>query len=294
MYAAVPGFGRIWYERAGAGAPLLLLHPVGLDGGFWGEVAAGLAAEHTIYAVDLRGHGRSDRPAAPFGVEDLARDIVALCRALALDAPVLCGQSLGGMVAQAVALAEPCLPAALVLADTTASPDPALMEARARAIETGGMAAMVEETLDRWLTADTRAKRPELVGRFRARLLADDAHTQALMWRAMAGFSAADRLAGIRMPCLVVSGDQDASAPPASARAMAGRIPGARYLEIADASHMAAFERPDAFARGVRTFLGGARGSRRGCDPGRCRSPSGGTESSGGRPILAPRLERGS
>lgn len=239
MYITVPGAGRLFYKQYGAGPPIVLLHPVGLDADFWDPIISRISAGYTVFALDSRGHGRSDRPLQPFTLDDLANDVIQFCKLLNLKRITLCGLSMGGMVAQKVALEDPVLISALILANTTAKTPADIMLERAKKVENGGMTAVLKETLERWFTPETLQPKPEVVNPVQKRLLADDPVVHGWAWRALAELDIMDRLTEISSPCLIISGDQDQSTPPKIAYEMTKRINQSFYFEIAGASHMA-------------------------------------------------------
>jgi 3-oxoadipate enol-lactonase len=156
------------------------------------------------------------------------------------------------MVAQVLALEYPADIRSLVLANTLCTLPAAArqaMRARGEAAEHGGMAAVVEPTLERWFTAGFLNS--PLVAHCRQRLLANDVGAWAASWRAIAEIDTLPRLAEIRAPTLVTTGDADVSTPVPAA----DHIPGAILKVIPGAPHMAPYERPDLFNPMVLEFL---------------------------------------
>jgi pimeloyl-ACP methyl ester carboxylesterase len=256
--------------QAGAdGRPLLLVH------GFCGakedftEWLERLGAEgwHAA-AYDQRGHGHSAQPAgeAAFSLSIFADDLMAVVDDLGWDRFVLLGHSMGGMVAQLVALAHPDRVAGLILMDTghgaVGGFDSTLVELGRQVVRNDGMAALVEAQralgpgpLDSPAHLRLCEERPGY------RDFCDD-KTRAVsadMWLAMSGelFDQPDRLAalaGLSMPVLVVVGEQDQGFLGPS-RAMAATIPGARLAVIPDAGHSPQFEAPGPWWEAVSVFL---------------------------------------
>jgi 3-oxoadipate enol-lactonase len=259
-YVVVRG-GRLHYEIEGDGQTVVLLHAVGLDLTCWEAQVQVLAPRFRVLAVDLRGHGRSDVPPPPYTLEGFAEDVHGLLDALGIAPAHVVGLSLGGMVAQLLALDHPKAVRSLVLADTnsTLSPEarPAMVE-RGEAAKRGGMAAVVDSTLARWFTPGFLGA--EVVARCRERLLTDDVQAWAASWRAISELDTEPRLKEVRVPTLVITGEADAAAPVARAQAMAGLIPGARLEIVPGAPHMAPLERPDLFNAAVLEFLQTAAG----------------------------------
>lgn len=247
----------IGYRTCGAGHPVLLLHPVGLDGEFWDDVAAVLSAHWRVIALDLPGHGQSDVGPHEQSLSQMALEIAELIDAVGQPPVTVVGCSLGGMVAQALALERPDLVGALVLANTSHDRDAASRAALEKRAEKAlsGMPTIVADTIERWFDPSYAAAHPDRVERLRAKLDAADPVVHARMWRAIAALDHGERLACITVPSLIVSGSQDRSIPAAATLAMVQALPGSRHVELDGAGHLTPYERPEDFARLVADFL---------------------------------------
>jgi 3-oxoadipate enol-lactonase len=247
---------RLYYEVQGKGPTVLLLHPVGLDLTCWESQVGALLPSFRVLRVDLRGHGRSVAPPPPYSLSGSAADVHSLLLQLQVAPAHVIGLSFGGMVAQLVALEHPGDVRSLVLADTicTLSPEARrAMRERGEAAKGGGMASVIESTLQRWFTSAFMDS--EIVARCRQRLLADDVQGWAATWDAISEMDTEPRLKEIGVPTLVMIGEVDLSVPVSRARAMADLIPGAIFHVIAGAPHMAPLEQPDLFNPPVLEFL---------------------------------------
>lgn len=227
--------------------PVLVLHAAGLD------AASGdlLGLEQAI-SVTLPGHGIRHRPRAGLTLSDMADEIAGWVRC-----PVdVVGLSMGGMVAQHLALDHPGLVRSLVLACTTARTPTQILLERADLTETEPKERTVATTLERWFTADflSGTPEPETLAYARRRLEDIDAGSFADVWRAIAGHDVLDRLGEIDAPTTCLAGKHDVSTPPQELATLAERLPNARYVEI-DAPHMAPLEQPDEFRRVVNEHL---------------------------------------
>jgi pimeloyl-ACP methyl ester carboxylesterase len=193
----------------------------------------------------LPGFGSRPRAARQPTMADLA-DEVAASHPGQLD---LVGVSFGGMVAQHIALRHSGRVRSMMLCNTHAGADPALMLERARAADEGGMASVLDSTLARWFTPETLATRPEADGVAYARmtLLALDPRCYGDGWRAMATHQTLGRLNAVTAMTTCLAGTADTAAPPERAREIAQRIPGAR-LRLLEGAHMLPIERPRQFA----------------------------------------------
>ena len=165
---------------------------------------------------------------------------------------------MGGMVGQGLAIRHPELLRGVVLANTVARyPEAALAAwaARIAAVEAGGMAAVADAVVERYLHADYRAAHPDVAAALRQRLLRTDPAGYVAACHAVAGVDWLDRLGAVRVPTLVIAGARDAGATPEMARAIAERIDGAELRVFADASHLSVVEAGDEFFAAVSSFL---------------------------------------
>jgi 3-oxoadipate enol-lactonase len=243
----------------GGGAPVVLSHALGLDHRMWDAFAADLAAQqHPVLRYDHRGHGASAVPVGTYTMDDLVDDAARLIREWGRGPVVWVGLSMGGMVGQGLAIRHPELVQALVLANTGAKyPEAAqaMWGERISAVQTKGVAAIVEAALERFFTADFRAAHADEVEAFRRRVLRTDAAGYAATCRAVAAVDWLDRLNQVRCPTLVIAGALDVGAPVAMAEAIAERIPGAELSVLERASHISVIEQPAQFAQTVKAFL---------------------------------------
>ena len=244
-------------RSSGNGRPVLLLHPVGLDGSFWQSLSARLSGSFRVVEVDLAGHGDSAPPSRPGRMADRVADVVNLIEALGQGPVLLIGLSFGGMIAQNVALARPDLVSAMVVAGCGGRIAVEAREAilkRGSDAEAGGMGAVVDGTLERWFNKDFLAA-PE-VARVRARLLSDSPSAWAAAWEAISEHDALDRLGSVDVPVLVVAGELDLAIPVEAMRALAAAIPGSQFAVLPGAPHMMQIECAEEFNACVAGFLG--------------------------------------
>lgn len=244
----------------------MLLHPIGVDRGWWDEYAREWQSSYDVIAIDMRGHGDSSPVRGPISLSEHAADVVAVLEHEQVGAAHLIGVSLGGMVAQRVAIQSPAAAASLVLCATAGGfPDavrPRIL-ARGDMNRAGSMSEVVDETISRWFKADSA--RPDLVERCRRRLLADDWFSWSANWQAISRLDNLAELAKVAAPALVVAGDADASIPPAMSKLIADAIAGATFISVPGATHFGAFEMRELFAPVFNEFLsavaGGIEGS---------------------------------
>ncbi|MEH0167579.1 alpha/beta fold hydrolase [Roseateles microcysteis] len=246
-------------QGEGDKTPIVFSHALGLDLHLWDDAAAHFASlGHPTLRYDQRGHGRSARPAGPYTLDQLVADAVRLIEEWDRGPVVFVGLSLGGMVGQGLALARPDLLRGLVLAHTTAQyPSEAqpAWEQRIAAVEAGGMPAVVEQILQRYLGDD--ASLPGLRSQLRETLLAQDAASYVAAAQAVRSVNCLGRLAALRCPTLVLAGGRDQGATPAMAEAMAGRIARSRLALLPDVAHLGVQENPHEFLGLLSDFLAG-------------------------------------
>ena len=227
---------------------LVLLTPIGLDAGCWAWTD--LDGEGIIKHV-FPGFGGRPRAPEPPTMATLA-DEVAASYPGELD---VVGMSLGGMVGQHLAVRHPDRVRSLVVGCTGAVADPVVMEERAVAAATVGMAAVLDSTLERWFTPPALAQ-PGHPGVAYARrtLLALDPRSFADGWRAIGGHDIRERLPEIGAPVTCIAGTADTASPVSRTQDVADRVKNSS-LVILDGPHMMHLERPAEFSAAVREHL---------------------------------------
>ena len=239
---------------------VVLIHAVGHDLTYWDRQIEALSASYNVVAFDLPGHGRSAPNASPWTFAYAADVVAQLITKLSASPVHLVGLSFGGMIAQNTALTHPELIRSLTLIGTAPSfPEEvrAGMRARAALVRSGGMAAVVESSLQRWFTPQTRERRPDITDRVIKTLLGDDAATHAAIWDMISGLDLDSRLSEIACPTLVLVGEGDPSTPPAVASRLAGAIKRSSLIVVPKASHIVTVEAPTAVNTALLSFLAG-------------------------------------
>lgn len=245
------------HGRGARGVPVVLSHALGLDASMWDAVAGELADAHPVLCVEHRGHGGSAAPAGPYTMEQLADDAARAVDDWGRGGVLFVGLSMGGMVAQGLALRHPDRVRALLLANTAARyPADALPVWRQRIaeVEARGLAAVADAAIERWLTPAFRAAHPQAAAALRATLLRCDAQGYVAACHAVAGVDWLDALGAIACPTFVIAGAHDQGTPPAMARDIAQRIAGATLEVWDDCAHLSAVEHPRRFAQRVRAL----------------------------------------
>ena len=248
----------IHYDVEGEGPWLVLAHSLATDLTLWNDQMAALTPHFRVLRFDCRGHGRSSAPDMPYDFAVLAADALGLMDALGVERAHFCGISLGGMIAQYVALAAPARIDKLVLVSTTSGYPPearVLWAERIAAVRANGIEPLVGPTLERWFTAPFRQTNPAAMARIGALIRATPGEGYIGCGYAIAGLDTTERLPQLRCPTLVIVGAADAGTPPGMGRRIADQVSGARFESIAAASHLCNIEQATVFNRLLTDFL---------------------------------------
>ncbi|MGH9804078.1 MAG: alpha/beta fold hydrolase [Candidatus Acidiferrales bacterium] len=259
MKKKIGGLELAW-EEAGAGPPLVLLHAFPLHRGMWAAQRREFSKRHRVLTPDFRGFGESQGAEEDSAMDLLADDLRGLLDALQLDRVVLGGLSMGGYVSFAFYRRYPERVAALILADTRATPDsPEARKQRhelAAAAEREGSDVVAERMVTRLLAPSTPDRRPDIVRQVREMILSNP---PAALARALRGMAArpdsTPLLKTIKCPTLVLVGEEDILTPPSDSEALAKGIQYARLERIRGAGHLSNLEQPGPFNRAVSDFL---------------------------------------
>lgn len=244
-------------SQDGQGPVLVLSHALALDRHMWDAVSAALAPSYTVVRYDTRGHGQAPASDAPYDMDALADDAAALIRSLNRGPVVFAGLSLGGMVGQALAARHPELLRGLGVINSAAHyADRSLWDTRIQAVQSTGMPAVAEGSLDRWLTPAFR-QTPEgqaVAERLRATLLDTDSLGYVHACEAIAAMDLRAGNRRIATPTLIVAGQHDLATPVALSQAMAADIAGSQLVQL-EAAHISAAERPQELANALDAWM---------------------------------------
>jgi pimeloyl-ACP methyl ester carboxylesterase len=238
---------------------LLLLHGIGSNSRAFRHQLADLSDKWTVVAWDAPGYGRSDDPLVPFTLADLADRAVSLLDELAIERAHLLGVSMGGVIAQLVYHRHPRRVQSLILADTNPGggglPEPersARVQGRLEALERLGPRGMAQARAPVLLRPDAPAELLAEVTEIMAEVRPAGYRAAAI---ALGQTDLTPLLGEIAVPTLVIHGELDKVVPPETGRFLAENIPGAQFVLIPDAGHVANQEQPAAFNAEVREFL---------------------------------------
>lgn len=246
----------------GSGKPLLLVHGFPLDHSMWRGQIEGLADKFRVIAPDLRGFGESEVTEGTTTMQQFADDLAHLLDALQITEPVaFCGLSMGGYIGWQFVARHRNKLAALIIADSRAVADSQKAAAgrleTADKVEKEGSKVVATAMLPKLFPAAAIEKGEPFVKATEAVMLAAPPAGVAAALRGMAERpDYTNELAKIDVPTLIICGAEDAIAPPAEMEGIAKAIPGAKFVSIAGAGHMAPLEKPAEVNAAIREFLG--------------------------------------
>lgn len=247
---------RLHYRDEGArdGPAVVFSHALGTDLTVWDAVIPLLPEGLRLIRYDMRGHGGSDCPAPPYTMGALVRDAERLLEHLNVENCVFVGLSIGGMIAQGLAVKRMELVRGLVLSNTAAKiGQPQMWQTRADAVRESGMEAVADVVLERWFSRAFRASPEGAV--WRDRLLAQNPQGYAGCCGAIAGTDFYTPTSGLRLPTLGIAGSEDGSTPPDLVRETVELIPGAQFRLIRRAGHLPCVDQPRPYAEALGDFL---------------------------------------
>ena len=237
------------YDVHGDGAPVILIHGLGLNRAMWQWQLPALETKFQVVCYDLLGHGDSPKPAGPYTMQQMVAQLDDLMIDLDIPRAALVGFSLGGLINRAFALEHPDKTTALIIlnsahARTAAQRDS--IELRVRQAKESGPAATVDAALERWFSKDFARRNPVLLKQVRQWVVANDASVYPDLYRLLAeGDKGLEtQISAIDCPTLIVTGEEDHGNSPEMTRQMAALMPNARAEVLPGLRHMALAEDP--------------------------------------------------
>ncbi len=257
------------YQQAGVGTDLVLIHGLGGDLTIWDAEAAEFAAHHRVTRPDVRGFGASDKPPGPYSPAMFARDLDGLFTGCGIDDAHVVGISMGGVIAQRLALDFPQRIRSLVLVSTSSEVGQKSIVAWQRLadrIEREGFDAQTADA-SRAFSPSFAQCHPELVAELGRRNAACDPKGYAAAARAVSDYNWTAELPRVTAPTLILQGLDDQLTPPGGSVKLSRALPYARLLLVADAGHTLPMEQPILFRDSALAFVAGVdftRAGRRG------------------------------
>ena len=249
------------YSDEGQGQPIVFLHAFPLNRSMWNPQIRGLKNNFRIITIDLRGHGESEAPMWRYSLGQFAEDIKGLLEHLGISKAAFVGLSMGGYILFTLYRKYPSLFNALVLADTRATAD--TPEAKATRFSMAqiaykrGSSTIAELMLPKLLGSTSLDHRQDLVEQLRHMITANE--ISGIVGDLMAMEERPDStplLRDLKIPTLVIVGEEDVASPPEEVQGMAEHIPGAKFTIIPEAGHVSNLDQPKLFNQSIREFLG--------------------------------------
>ena len=258
QFANVNGI-TLHYQLIGApeGKPVLVFsNSLGTDFRIWRDLIVQLAGDYSIITYDKRGHGLSDAPAAPYKMSEHIGDLASLLDLLNVKNAIICGLSVGGLIAQGLALTRPDLVRALVLCDTGHKiGNDELWNDRIDKVQSSGIEAIADPILERWFSEAYRSPdNPDFIG-YRNMLVRTPAEGYAGTGHAIRDTDYTDQVGRISVPTLCLVGSEDGATPPELVKELSELIPPAIFQMIDGAGHLPCIEKPKEMYNYLQPFL---------------------------------------
>lgn len=236
------------------GPPVVFANSLGTDMRLWDPILPLLPQGLRLIRFDKRGHGLSTCPPSPYSMGALIRDTEKLLDHLGVTDCVFVGLSIGGMIAQGLAVKRLDLIRAMVLSNTAAKiGTPPLWDARIADVQSGGIEKLADAVMERWFSAPFRAT-PELeIWRNMLTRQPDQGYIGCSA--AISGTDFFTPTSGLRLPTLGIAGAEDGSTPPDLVRETVALIPGSEFHLIRKAGHLPCVEQPEEYAQVLTEFL---------------------------------------
>lgn len=236
------------------GQVVAFANSLGTDMRLWDDILPLLPEDLRIIRYDKRGHGQSDVPDGPYSMGTLVSDAEAVLDHLGVTGVTFVGLSIGGMIAQGLAIKRLDLISRMVLSNTAAKIGaPGLWAERIEAVHTNGMEALADGVMERWFGRDFRATSGLALWRARFCEVAPEGYAGCCA--AISGTDFYTPTSGLRLPTLAIAGTEDGATPPDLVRETADLIPGSRFELINRAGHLPCVENPAEYARILKDFL---------------------------------------
>ncbi len=238
----------LFYRDEGAGQPVMLIHGVGADSSSWDEIAPGLAQRFRVLRLDLRGHGRSGRIEGDCTLDDFVRDLLDVMDAAGVDKAHVVGFSLGGLIAQGIALSHPDRVDRLALISAVAGrteEERAKVRARLEILRNEGIAAITAAAQERWFTPGFVQAHPEKVRDRMEQLKHNDPDSYKAAYTVFSMSDLGERLHDIRHRTLIVTGEHDVGSNTRMARYMHDQISDSELRILPGLRHSVLTEAPE-------------------------------------------------
>jgi (E)-2-((N-methylformamido)methylene)succinate hydrolase len=260
MPTAVYKQGKIFYEEKGSGEPLIFIHGVGLDHTMWNQQINSLSDSFRVIVYDMLGHGGSEHPPGPYSITQYVEQLSGLMKFLKIEQTHLVGFSMGGMVAQAFALAYKNKLKTVTIMNAVANRTDEQRKgilARVEEVRENGPLSTIEPAITRWFNPTFIQSKEEVVNQVRKRLQTNNpsSYIAAYTLFATADAEVWPELQNIETPALIITAENDIGSNPEMARMMHEQIKGSDIKIIPDMKHMLPVEGADIVNKELRQFI---------------------------------------
>lgn len=222
----------------------------------WDAQMPVLTEKYRVLRYDTRGHGQSEVTPGPYSIELLVDDVYALHQTLGISKTHFVGLSMGGMTGQLLAVKYPDLLQSVTLCDTASHMPPASMwEDRINTAQSEGMSGVVEGTLARWFTPAMHESDPDEIARIGDMIRGTSVDGFCACCEAIKNMNQTSVLSGIKLPTMIIVGEEDAGTTPDMSRIIQAEIAGSSLVILPQAAHLSNIEQANAFNKTLLDFL---------------------------------------
>lgn len=240
-------------------APVVTLsHALANSLELWDDMAEVLASKYRVLRYDQRGHGRTSAAPGPYSFSMLEADAIGILNALGIAKTNWIGLSIGGMIGYGLAINYPSRLISLVACDSRSDAPPdyaAYFQSRIDKARDGGMEGVVESTVERWFTVESRAAGLPVLDKVRSMIRTTDPVGHQGCCEALKGLSYGSQLSKISVPTMILGGAKDKGAPPEILAEVARHIPNVEHVVIPEAGHITPLENPEMTLKAILPFL---------------------------------------
>jgi 3-oxoadipate enol-lactonase len=236
--------------------PLVFINSLGTNLHMWDAQAAALSRTLRVIRFDNRGHGDSEAPAGACTIEQYGGDLLTLLDTLDIERAHICGLSLGGVIAQWCAIHHPERVLSATFANTAARiGNEQIWDARVEAVQAGGIEAVREAVLTRFLSEGYRLSHPADTQKIGAMLMATSQAGYIAACLSLRSEDLRSLIASIHVPTLILTGELDESTPPTQARELHAAIAGSQFFIFPATAHLSNVEHPEEFSARLLEFI---------------------------------------
>ncbi|MFT5219864.1 MAG: pimeloyl-ACP methyl ester carboxylesterase [Planctomycetota bacterium] len=255
-----PGGALYYHFDQGHQHTITLIHGVGADHESWRWVIEHFEQSFNILSFDLRGHGQSVKDGGPYSLALFAADTIALLDYLQIEKTHLFGFSLGGLIAQQLAISfQHRLHSVAIISSVAGRSDAekTAVAERVKMLEQTGAIAHLNNAVDRWFSNEFRRNNPEILEWRRLKSLQNDPASYLAAYRVLATSDLDEQISKIEIPCLVMTGENDIGSTPRMSEYIGERVQNGRVVILPDLKHSLLLEAPDRVAVELERFISG-------------------------------------